>query len=358
MLKSFLPILLALIYGCSKKPETIHPVWQKVTESVYASGIVKSNNQYQVFAAASGLLKEVYVTEGDLVKKGQPLMRLSDVTANLNIENARIAAGYNSLQENSNKLNLAKQDIDLAKARMDNDASLLERQKALWSQGIGSRIELDQRELALKNSTTAYNQARVRYADLQKQLDFAASQSKKNLQIVTSSASDLTIKSEVNGKVFRLFKEKGEMVTVQSPVAILGDTSGFTLELQVDEYDITRVSTGQKIWINMDSYKGRVFEAVVKKIDPIMNEQSKSFTIEAAFVNPPSTLYPNLTVEANIVIAVKEKALLIPRNYLIDDQYVMLPNKEKRKVQTGLKDYQQVEIIKGLTAQDEIIKPQ
>jgi multidrug efflux pump subunit AcrA (membrane-fusion protein) len=107
----------------------------------------------------------------------------------------------------------------------------------------------------------------------------------------------------------------------------------------------------------MDSYKGRVFEAIVSKIDPIMNEQSKSFTIEAAFINPPPTLYPNLTVEANIVIAVKENALLIPRNYLVDDQYVLLPNKEKRKVETGMKDYQQVEILKGLSSADEIIKP-
>jgi multidrug resistance efflux pump len=320
--------------------------------------VVKSNNQYQVFAAANGLLKEIYVTEGDAVKKGQPLMLLSDVTARLNIENARIAAGYNSLQANTDKLNQAKEDIDLAKAKMDNDASLLERQKILWSQGIGSKIELDQRDLALKNSTTAYNQAKVRYADLRKQLDFAAKQSQKNLQIVRSGVSDLTIKSEVNGKVFRVLKEKGEMVTVQTPVAILGDSTGYILELQVDEYDITRVSTGQKIWVSMDSYKGRVFEAFVTKIDPIMNEQSKSFTIEAAFIHPPPTLYPNLTVEANIVIAVKEKALIIPRNYLLDENFVMLPNKEKRKVETGLKDYEKVEVINGLTAMDEIIKPQ
>ena len=108
----------------------------------------------------------------------------------------------------------------------------------------------------------------------------------------------------------------------------------------------------------MDSYKGRVFEAVVMKIDPIMNEQSKSFTIEAAFINPPPTLYPNLTVEANIVIAIKEKALVIPRNYLMEDNYVMMPDKVKRKVETGLKDYEKVEILKGISAMDEIIKPQ
>jgi len=357
-MKKFIPsILLVVAFGCAKKPETIHPQIQKITESVYASGVVKSHNQYQVFAAANGLLKVVFVTEGDLVKKGQPLMQLSNVTARLNIENARIAAAYNSMQANTDKLNQAKEDVALAKAKVDNDASLLERQKALWAEGIGSRVELDQRELALKNSTTAYNQAKTRYTDLQKQLDFAAKQSQTNLQITNAMVSDLTIKSEVDGKVFRVLKEKGEMVTVQTPVAILGDSSGYLLELQVDEYDITRVATGQTIWINMDSYKGKIFEAVVTKIDPIMNEQSKSFTIEAAFTNAPPTLYPNLTVEGNIVISVKENALLIPRNYLLNDKYVLLANKEKKEVQTGLKDYQQVEILSGLTVNDEIIKP-
>jgi multidrug efflux pump subunit AcrA (membrane-fusion protein) len=107
----------------------------------------------------------------------------------------------------------------------------------------------------------------------------------------------------------------------------------------------------------MDSYKGQVFEGVVDKIDPIMNAQSKSFTVEASFVNPPATLYPNLTTEANIIISVKEKALTIPRTYLVDDNYVILSSKEKRKVTTGLKDYQKVEILDGLKATDIILKP-
>lgn len=358
MYKLIVSLLLISIVSCKQKQETLHPARQTITESVYASGIIKSNNQYQVFAAANGLLKEVYVTEGDLVKKGQPLMRLSDVTARLNIENARIAAGYNSLQANLDKLNQAKMDIDLAKAKMENDASLLERQRNLWAQGIGSKNDLEQRELSLKNSTTALNQAKVRYEDLQRQLDFASKQSEKNLQIVSSNTSDYTIKSEVNGKVYRVLKEKGEMVTVQTPVAIIGDSSGFTLELQVDEYDITRIKIGQKIIVSMDSYKGRVFEATVSKIDPIMNEQSKSFTIEAVFTNAPPSLFPNLTLEANIIISVKENALLIPRNYLVDDNWVLLPNKEKRKVVTGLKDYERVEIVSGITANDAIVKPE
>lgn len=350
-------LVAALLFSCKNATEKVSPVEEKITESVYASGIVKSKGQYQVFSTVNGIIKELLVSEGDLVKKGDPIMRLSDANARLNSENAQIAVDYSSLAANADKLNQLKIDIDVARSKMDNDASLLEKQHNLWSQGIGTRNDLDQRELAHKNSTNAYNAAKLRLADLQQQLNFQAKQSQKKLEISNTATGDYTIKSEVDGKVYNLPKKKGEMVNTQSPVALIGDATGFMLELQVDEYDITRVKPGQKILLSMDSYKGQVFEALVEKIDPIMNAQSKSFTVEAGFVSIPPSLYPNLTTEANIVIQVKEKALTIPRSYLIDDGYVMLANKEKRKVTTGLKDYQKVEILSGLTINDIIIKP-
>ena len=355
---SFLfPLLLTLLLSC-KRSETTSPVEEKITESVYASGIVKSNNQYQVFSTVNGLITQALVTEGDLVKKGDPLFRLKDVTARLTTENARIAADYASVKANSDKLAQLKNDIEVAKVKMDNDASLMKRQQVLWDQGIGTQNELDQRVLAAQTSANAYNAAKLRYSDLQRQISFQSKQAEKNVQIASSTTGDYVIKSETNGKVYRVLKKKGEMVNTQSPVAIIGDATGFTLELQVDEYDITRVAVGQKVLLTMDSYKGQVFEAVVTKIDPIMNEQTKSFTVEAVFVVPPPALYPNLTTEANIIIRVKEKALTIPRSYLVDESYVLLPNKEKRKVTVGIKDYQKAEIVSGLSVNDVILKPQ
>jgi len=290
--------------------------------------------------------------------RSDAIMRLSDVTARLNNENAQIAADYSSVAANADRLNALRIDIDIAKTKMDNDASLVERQRSLWTQGIGTRNELDIRELAYKNSANAYQAAKLRYTDLQKQLSFQAKQSQKNLEIANKSTADYIIKSETDGKVYSLLKEKGEMVNTQSPVAVVGDATGFMLELQVDEYDIARILPGQKILLSMDSYKGQLFEAAVKKINPLMNGQSKSFTVEAVFTKPPPALYPNLTTEANIIIAIKEKALTIPRSYLLEDGYVLLAGNEKRKVTTGLKDYRKVEILSGITAKDIIYKPQ
>lgn len=350
--------LFFMIIGCKNKVVTVRPVEEKITESVYASGIVKSKDQYQVYASANGVVDNLLVEEGDLVKRGEVLMRLKNTTARLNTENALLAANYAATSSNTEKLRDLQNVIQLAKIKMQNDSSLLERQRNLWKLDIGTRNELERMELAWRNSLTSYEAAKLKYADLQKQISFQDKQAQKNVSITKSIAVDFMVKSETDGKVYSLLVTNGEMVNVQSPVAIIGSGTNFMLELQVDEYDIARIKKNQQVLISMDSYKGAVCEGVVIKINPLMNERSKSFTVEADFITPPPALFPNLTCEANIVIQSKDKALIIPRNYLLDGDYVLMKNNEKRKVVTGLKDYQKVEIVKGLTATDVIRKPE
>ena len=66
-------LLLLTFVACKKNQEFTKPLVENITESVYASGTIKSNNQYQVFSALPGLVKQVFVTEGSLVKKGDLL---------------------------------------------------------------------------------------------------------------------------------------------------------------------------------------------------------------------------------------------------------------------------------------------
>lgn len=346
-----------LLVSCKSEQEKTQPVVQDITESVYASGIVKSEDQYQVYSTVNGLIQQVLVTEGDIVKKNQPIINVINETSELNRQNAQLAAEYADVNVNRDKLNELRINIDLAKSKVQNDSALLERQRSLWAQQIGTRNDLEQRELAYQNSVTAYQAAILRYNDIEKQLNFAAKQARKNLEISTTLSGDYVIRSKTDGKVYSILKEKGEMVNPLSPVAVIGDADEFLLELQVDEYDIAKIRLGQQVLINMDSYKGQVFEGKITKIDPIMDERSRSFTVEAVYTAMPPVLYPNLTVEANIIIQTKKNALVIPRSYLTEDNYVMTGDKQKKKVITGLKDYQHVEIVSGLDKNDVILKP-
>ncbi len=347
-----------VLFACNRKEENLaKPVVRNITESVYASGIVKSKNQYQVFSTVNGIISQKLVNEGDIVKQGDVLLVLANETPKLNTENARIAATYSSVAFGSDRLNEFRINSDLARKKMQNDSVLFRRQQNLWNEGIGTRNELEQRELAWKNAQTAFEASVLQYNNLVKQIDFAAQQSLKNLQISNSVNNDYVIKARQNGKVYNILKEPGEMVNTQAPVAVIGDQDEFLMELQVDEYDIGKIRTGQKVFVSLDSYQGQVFDAVVTTIQPIMDDRSRKFKVDATFTSRPLPLYPNLTVEANILISTKEKALIIPRSFLLDGNTVLLKSGEKRKVTTGLKDYQQVEIVNGLSKDDVIQKP-
>lgn len=343
------------LIACKPKQEQTKPVVQDITESVYASGTIKSVEQYQVFSVSSGTIKEILVKEGDEVKADAPLFVLTNRTPQLNAANAKIAAELNDFGANQTKLNELKVNIDFAYAKWMNDSILFVKQRELYQQQVGSELDLQQRELAYKNSKAAYQSALLKFADLKRQLALTSQQAKTSLAISERMLDDYTVRSAINGKVFSILKERGEMVNPQTPLAIVGASNQFLLELQVDEYDVVKIAKDQLVFITLDSYKGQVFEARVSRVNPMMNERTKTFLVEAIFVKQPPVLYPNLTVEANIVIQTKKQVLTLPRKFVNEAGYVFKSSGDSVKVTTGIMDYQFVEIVNGLQPTDEIV---
>lgn len=358
-MRHLLLLLIAIlsIHACKDKVSKIKPAIEDISSSIYASGLVKSKSQYQAYAAVSGIVNKVFVREGDTIKKGDAILSISNVTQQLNKENAELTANYNDYNANKGKLDEASLMMELALSKMKNDSAQYFRQLSLWQQQIGAKMDLDQKEIAYENAKTAYYSTKVKYSDLKRQLAFSAAQAKKNLQISRQQASDYVLRSEINGVVYSLDKHIGEIINAQTAVAIIGDASQFVLEMQVDEYDIIKIAKGMPVKITLNSYKGQVFDAKVTRVIPLMNERSKTFVVEAAFIEEPKVLYPNISFEASIVLQSKKDALLIPRQYLINDSLVLKADGSKVIVKTGLKDYQKVEIVSGLNANDEIIEP-
>src|SRR6476661_852447 len=105
MKRLFWAAVLSLLFSCRQKIETTRPQVQNITESVYASGKVKSLNQYEVFATVGGIISTIRVKEGDNVKKGDVLFTLVNEAPQLNRENAAIAARFQSEPANTDKIN-------------------------------------------------------------------------------------------------------------------------------------------------------------------------------------------------------------------------------------------------------------
>ena len=358
---SFLSLFFTISISCSdKKTEAIQPTVGDVTQSVYASGVVKAVGQYTVFSTVNGILQKTKVSVGQYVNKGQLLFELEQEKANLNTENARLA--YQLSQESNHyiqdKISEMEMKVQAAKDKLALDESIYNRNKRIKQYQIISEVDFERVELGYKSAKINYESAKKQLQQLKAQLENDQNRNNINLKISQKSQSDFSVKSAFSGQLFDIPVKEGTLITTQTPLAIIGESNSFLLELEVDENDMVLVNLGQKVLVTMDSYKGQVFEAVIDKIYPIMQERSRTFKIEAHFVKTPQKLYPNLTAEANIILKIKKNVITIPKSYLIQGQYVLVNKDEKRKVKIGLSDYQKAEILEGLKAEETIYKPQ
>lgn len=342
--------------GCGNKTETITPSIANVVESVYASGIVKSENQYEVYTTSNGLVENIFMKEGEPVKKGAPIFQIENVNSKLSVQNALLSYLANDYKRNQEKLSEAKKSIEIAQKSLSNDSFLFVRQQALWRQSIGSRVELEQKELSFENAKLNLKKAEVTYEDINRQLKLASEQSKNNLKIAQATENDLIIRSAEDGYVYKINVKQGELANSGSPLAIIGKKD-FIIEFNVDEFDIVKISKGQRVIIRMDSYQNQIFEAQISFIYPMMNERTRTFKVEAVFTLKPEVLYPNLTLEANIIINEKKNVLTIPTSYLLNDSSVILEDRTIKKLKTGLKDYSITEIVSGIDKDTKIRMP-
>lgn len=345
-------------FSCGKSGDPVFYAERKsLTESVYASGLVKAKGQYEAFTLATGPIEEIFVREGDSVKVGTPILKVFSEREKLGRDNAQLFQNFADLQSNQSRIRDLELTISLAKSKYQNDSLLLDRQRNLWAKGIGTAVDLEQRELNFQNSKTSYESVLLRYLDLKREVEFNSRSASKNLAISDVLLGEYLLTSKIDGVVYSVLKEKGEMVSPQTPLAILGSAREFLLELQVDENDIAKIELDQVVLVNMDSFKDQVFEAKVTRIYPIMNLQSKSFTIEAVFTKAPTKLYPNLTLQANILTQFKTETLVIPRNYLLMNDRVIKENGDTLQVKVGIKTYQYAEILEGVDEKTPLILP-
>jgi len=230
------------------------------------------------------------------------------------------------------------------------------RQKNLWEQNIGSKVDFDTKKLNYQLSENNLQLLQSKYYRTENELQTAVKQAQNNYKTSLIATKDFTVRSKINGKVYALYKNAGEIITTIDPLAAVGSASDFIIEMLVDEVDIVKIVKGQKVIITLDAYTNDVFTGKVSKILPKKDERNQTFTVEALFDSPPKTLYPGLSGEANIIIATKKNVLTIPIAYLIDDNNVKTDD-GLVQIETGLQNMEFVEILSGITKNTYIHKP-
>lgn len=351
-------IFFCVLLSCNSKRESTKPKRETLINTVYSSVTIEPDNVYKVNSTFSGNIEDILVQEGDLVKKGDILFILANKPIRLNQENEQLNQSLllQSYKGRANVLEDLKLEFQTAKINYQNDSTNYFRFQNLYDQNACSKIELEKAEMAYRLSTSQLKSIQNKIIRKENELKTQINLAQNNVQISSLRAADGIISSRIDGKLFELFKKKGEYVSIQETMAIIGDHDKFFLKMLVDEVDIPKIQVGQKVVVELEAYKNQVFEARVSKISPKMDEKTQTFVVEAKFIKTPPKLYMGLTGEGNILIDSKHKALVIPRDYLLPGNKVETDH-GLVTVKTGMANWDYIEILSGITENTIIYKP-
>ena len=348
-----------IVISCGSGNEGITPQKRTLIESVYASALVQPDSLYEVYASVAGILDVQFVEEGDVISNGRPLFQIFNKTPELNKDNAKLnlQKAREDYDGSAAILGGLEKEIQTATLKFKNDSVNYMRQKRLWEQKIGSESQFDNIKLNYESSANALQVLQNRYSRTKGELQNRVQQAKNTYESALTNTGDFTIRSKIDGRVYAIYKNEGELVTAQQPLASIGSSDVFILELLVDEVDIVKLKLKQPVLITLDAYSDEVFEAQVAKIYPKKDERTQTFKIEAVFDQAPNVLYPGLAGEANILVSEKENVLTIPLEYLIDGNSVQTDDGLKA-IEVGNKNLSEVEILSGIDEQTRIYKPE
>ncbi|MFP9100504.1 efflux RND transporter periplasmic adaptor subunit [Flavobacterium sp. RHBU_24] len=358
---AILTLLTAFVVSCGKKEaETTTPKYAPVTEAVFAPGHLEATGQFTLTALNDGYITDVPVEEGDTVTTGQLILQQDNATAAITqdaaSENLQITA--QQAASNSAILQQLKAQLSSANQKVQNYKEQLDRMQRLYASRSVAKVDLDNAQLAYDNALNDATGIKKNIENTRLTLQQSLIDSKSQQRTAAVNNAYYSIKSPGNYTVYSLLKRKGDLVKKGEAVAVLGNAS-LMVVLDIDEASIAKVRLGQVVLVELNTEKGRTHTASVSKIYPAFNQEAQSYTIEAAFTKPQAGLINGTLLQANIIVDKKEKALLIPRSSLSPDGKVLVKREKEMdtvQVKTGIIATDWVEVLDGLSLQDEIIK--
>ena len=280
--------------GCSSTPQlstTTYASTERSPIAVACPGRVEGKSDtVEVGAATDGLLKAVYVTEGQQVARGARLAEIAcdDTRAELGaaqwqLESARqtrlrIMRGSREEERRS-----AEQRTTAAGAVLEQAAAQWQRMQQLHSEGVVANSAVDE-------SRRDHDVAKARFEEARKNEDFVKAAAleedvaKAEADVRTAEQRVLSIEQRLNkcvivapiaGEVLRLVMKPGEAYSTMAPRAILrmADTSGRRVRAEVDERDVSQVRIGQRVLVSLESDRARQLLGHVSSIAAVMGRK-------------------------------------------------------------------------------------
>ena len=292
-------------------PVEVAPLGEgRIEATLRFSATLEAERDVQVYAEATRRVIKLLVEEGDIVRKGQLLVNLQD-------EEQRSA--------------LAK-----ATSQLDQRQREFERQKSLYEQKLVS-------EQVFIDAEYQFDQARLAFEDAQRELAYTE------------------VRAAISGIVTERSVNLGDFVSVNQPLFRIVDFDSIVARIYVPEKELPRLERRQPARLTADALGGLVFSGAIDRISPVVDPGTGTIKVTVATPRQQG-LRPGMYVQVELVTAVHEQAIRIPKKALVydDDQIFVFRLGDERTVERlavvpALEDTEFMEPTDGLALGDEIV---
>lgn len=362
---------------------------RNITEFITANGKVQPEIEVKITPDVSGEIVELYVKDGDIVNKGQLLLKINP---DMHISSRdRAAASVNAARAN---LANSKARLEQVKAQFKQAGLSFERNKKLWQEGAISEADWE-------SATSNFEIAKADVAAAEQSV-LASQYTVKSAEASLKEANENLIKTSIyapmSGIISRLIIEKGERVVGTSMMSgtemlRIADFSKMEVLVEVNENDIVRLNENDTAIIELDAYMDKKFKGIVTeiansaKITGIVTDQVTNFEVKILLLKESYKhltekgsipFRPGMSASADIQTELKVDVLSLPIQSVttrldtsdISDTTGIKPeskdpdevvfiyegNKVKQiEVITGIQDNNFIEIAEGLKENDEVV---
>jgi HlyD family secretion protein len=344
----------------------------KIRSVISTNGKIEPVNNFEAHAPLSTSVQRVLVKEGASVKQGQLLVVLDDADARTQAARAQtqLKAAQSDLaaiERGGSQEEVLNLDVQLVKARTERDSAQrnLEALKKLEQQGAASAGEVRDAENNLARADAQFDFLKQKQTKRYSNAEVARVQAQRNeAQAAYDAAQDTLAKSNVrapfDGIVYSLPVKPGGFVANGDLLLQIADLRKVLVRAFVDEPDVARLAPGDAIEITWDAAPGRVWQSTITAVPSTVKLRGARNVGETTSIvdNKDFRLLPNVNVGVAIIAAEHDNVLVVPREAVRSDvtqSYVLQivgHALKRRNVETALSNLTQVEIARGLSAND------
>ncbi len=325
-------ILLVYVYKNSSGKSRLNVQKERITistitknsfkETIPVNGTVLPISTIYMDSQEGGRVEEVYVEDGAVLKKGQPILKLSNTDLELSLANQEVAV-FNVLTQMQYTKNIAEQNSMTRQNQLaDVESAFNEAErvfllnKKLFDQGaIGiqdlqsSQNLYDYQSKRLKLSQDMMEQDKQSMAQQIEQAEESYKRMNNTLQLMRRKVGDLVIKAPIEGQLTSLDSEIGQSITKGERLGQLDNMKGFKVRADIDEHYISRVFAGQEVeYITSE----KTYKLKIKKV--YTQVVAGRFQVDMEFeAEAPQTIRRGQSLQLRMALSEETTALLLPR---------------------------------------------